>query len=133
MSNTCFKCHCTVYVNEQVKSSNARPFHKSCFRCSACRISLVQGKDHELEGNVFCKSCHSKQRLSSDAPFLKDDAPLFASQPLMATLEEEAEVGEQKEEETPRPGVKTRRSSSRDQERERRLSESVWFHQSLGD
>lgn len=111
-----------VYANELVKSSNARAFHRPCFRCSACRISLSQGKDHELEGAVFCKNCHSK-RLSSAR--LKEDVPLLALE------EEEEEVGleEQKEEEEE---AKPRRSS-REEERERRLSESVWFHQSIGD
>lgn len=109
-----------VYANELVKSSNARAFHRPCFRCSACRISLSQGKDHELEGAVFCKNCHSK-RLSSAR--LKEDVPLLALE------EEEVGLEEQKEEEEE---AKPRRSS-REEERERRLSESVWFHQSIGD
>ena len=62
MTDTCVKCTKKCYFNERIKSSNGKPFHKSCFHCEDCDIKLAVGKDCEgPDHKVHCKGCYGKK------------------------------------------------------------------------
>lgn len=45
-------------VGDHVVALGKTPFHKACFRCTACRVSLVGRKHVPHQGKAWCAECH---------------------------------------------------------------------------
>ncbi|XP_059806469.1 cysteine and glycine-rich protein 1-like [Hypanus sabinus] len=58
--NKCGVCQKTVYFAEEVQC-DGKFFHKSCFRCMACKKNL-DSTTLAVHGNeIYCKSCYGKK------------------------------------------------------------------------
>ena len=58
-SNKCAKCGKAVYMAEELLAAGKK-WHKLCFKCSKCRKMLDSSTMAEHGGELFCKSCHSR-------------------------------------------------------------------------
>lgn len=56
----CARCSKSVYLAER-KMGAGRPFHSSCFNCYNCHRKLETATLSEHKGEIFCKSCYTKQ------------------------------------------------------------------------
>lgn len=55
----CSSCSKAVYFAERV-AGMGKVYHKSCFKCTACRRNLDSTLLTEHENNVYCKACYGK-------------------------------------------------------------------------
>ncbi|KAK7094950.1 uncharacterized protein [Littorina saxatilis] len=51
----CGICQKTVYAQERVEAGNI-PFHKLCFKCKTCKMSLNLNNYAQSEGELYCKN-----------------------------------------------------------------------------
>lgn len=58
--NKCNVCDKTVYFAEQMVAAG-KYYHKTCFKCSACKKSLDSTSCNEHEGELFCSGCYRKK------------------------------------------------------------------------
>eukprot|EP00456_Euglypha_rotunda_P025921 TRINITY_DN208_c0_g1_i11.p1 TRINITY_DN208_c0_g1~~TRINITY_DN208_c0_g1_i11.p1 ORF type:complete len:195 (+),score=27.03 TRINITY_DN208_c0_g1_i11:88-672(+) len=56
----CFVCDKEVFSAEEVKAAQ-KVFHEGCFKCATCKTQLAPGGILEMEGKVYCSTCHKKQ------------------------------------------------------------------------
>ncbi|XP_025112685.1 LIM domain-containing protein WLIM2b-like [Pomacea canaliculata] len=50
----CGICQKTVYAQERIEAGNI-PFHKQCFKCHNCKMSLNLQNYAQAEGQLYCK------------------------------------------------------------------------------
>lgn len=55
----CRACGKQVYQTELIRALNA-DWHKTCFRCDACKKCLTAGSYVDHDGKPFCKNCYDK-------------------------------------------------------------------------
>lgn len=60
MSSKCPRCSKTVYYAERAVGPGGKEWHKACFRCKECRKGLDSMSCREHDGEIYCKTCHSK-------------------------------------------------------------------------
>ncbi|XP_055510515.1 cysteine and glycine-rich protein 1-like [Leucoraja erinacea] len=58
--NMCGVCEKTVYFAEEVQC-DGKYFHKSCFRCMACKKNLDSTTLTVHVNEIYCKSCYGKK------------------------------------------------------------------------
>ncbi|CAF0743415.1 unnamed protein product [Adineta ricciae] len=56
----CARCSKSVYLAEK-KVGAGRSFHTSCFNCYSCKRKLDTAHLSEHKGEIYCKSCYTKQ------------------------------------------------------------------------
>ena len=54
MSTKCAVCNKTAYPLESIRAGD-KTYHKSCFKCSVCRLQLNVSNYRYLQGQVYCK------------------------------------------------------------------------------
>jgi len=59
----CSVCDKTVYPTEQLKADD-KVYHKGCFRCEYCQLTIKLGSFASMDGRLFCKP-HFKQLFNS--------------------------------------------------------------------
>ncbi|KAH9519209.1 Muscle LIM protein Mlp84B [Bulinus truncatus] len=58
-SDSCQRCGKAVYMAERC-TGGGKYFHKRCFRCNACGVSLDSTRLSVREDEIYCKSCYAK-------------------------------------------------------------------------
>ncbi|KAL4225347.1 hypothetical protein ACF0H5_016035 [Mactra antiquata] len=58
--NKCDICQKTVYQAEQ-QEAGGRYFHKLCFKCSICKMSLKLDNYAQAEGVLYCKKHYQEK------------------------------------------------------------------------
>ncbi|XP_067863500.1 cysteine and glycine-rich protein 1-like [Heptranchias perlo] len=58
--NKCGVCQKTVYFAEEVQC-DGKYFHKSCFRCMACKKNLDSTTITVHVDEIYCKACYAKK------------------------------------------------------------------------
>jgi len=56
----CHVCSAEVFSAEEVKAAG-KIFHEGCFKCAECRTQLATGGLLEMEGKIYCATCHKKR------------------------------------------------------------------------
>jgi len=59
MSEKCAVCTKAVYAAERIEAGG-KIFHKLCFKCSVCKMSLNLNNYAQSEGVLFCKNDFQK-------------------------------------------------------------------------
>ncbi|KAJ8300518.1 hypothetical protein KUTeg_022037 [Tegillarca granosa] len=55
----CAICNKTVYAAERIEAGD-KPYHKLCFKCSECKMSLNLNNYAQSEGVLYCKKHFSE-------------------------------------------------------------------------
>ena len=58
--NACSKCNKAVYMAEEVLAAGKK-WHKMCFKCAKCKKLLDSSTMASHDGELYCKSCHTRQ------------------------------------------------------------------------
>ncbi|CAL1548482.1 unnamed protein product [Lymnaea stagnalis] len=58
-SDICHRCGKVVYMAERC-TGGAKYFHKLCFRCNACGVSLDSNRLSVRDEEIYCRSCYGK-------------------------------------------------------------------------
>uniref|UniRef100_A0A7N0SZM4 LIM zinc-binding domain-containing protein n=1 Tax=Kalanchoe fedtschenkoi TaxID=63787 RepID=A0A7N0SZM4_KALFE len=66
----CTACDKTVYVVDLL-SADGNPYHKSCFKCSHCKGTLVMSNYSSMDGVLYCKH-HFEQLFKESGNFSKN-------------------------------------------------------------
>ncbi|GAV76467.1 LIM domain-containing protein [Cephalotus follicularis] len=66
----CKACDKTVYVVDML-SLEGMPYHKSCFKCSHCKGTLVMSNYSSMDGVLYCKP-HFEQLFKESGNFSKN-------------------------------------------------------------
>ncbi|XP_060590773.1 uncharacterized protein LOC132745804 [Ruditapes philippinarum] len=56
----CDICKKSVYANERIEAGK-RPFHKLCFKCSICKMTLKLENYAQADGILYCKKHYQQQ------------------------------------------------------------------------
>lgn len=56
-ANACIRCQGKVFDAEKVFVSHGL-FHKNCFKCFDCKVSLDSTNVYEGSNEIFCKKCY---------------------------------------------------------------------------
>ena len=68
--DTCPKCKGKVFENEKIMTKKFA-FHKSCFSCFGCNLTLDIGSVHEdSAGYIFCKNCYVDRNFSGKNSYM---------------------------------------------------------------
>ncbi|XP_031260022.1 LIM domain-containing protein PLIM2b isoform X2 [Pistacia vera] len=67
----CKACDKTVYVVDML-SLEGTPYHKSCFKCSHCKGTLVMSNYSSMDGVLYCKP-HFEQLFKESGNFRKSE------------------------------------------------------------
>ena len=64
--DTCPKCKGKVFEAEKIMSSRFS-FHKNCFKCTACNLTLDVSSVQEdgVNGSIYCKNCYTNKNFLS--------------------------------------------------------------------
>ena len=64
--DTCPKCKGKVFEAEKIMSSRFS-FHKNCFKCTACNLTLDVSSVQEdgMNGSIYCKNCYTNKNFLS--------------------------------------------------------------------
>ncbi|ELR20098.1 LIM domain containing protein [Acanthamoeba castellanii str. Neff] len=54
MNPKCGVCNKTVYPVEKISPGNGKNYHKLCFKCSVCKITLNLKNFKSHEGTLYC-------------------------------------------------------------------------------
>ncbi|XP_076455256.1 uncharacterized protein LOC143289902 [Babylonia areolata] len=67
----CGICQKTVYQQERVEAGGI-PFHKGCFKCNNCKMSLNLNNYGQAEGVLYCKKHYQEEVVAKNtqAPVL---------------------------------------------------------------
>ncbi|EGG20506.1 LIM-type zinc finger-containing protein [Cavenderia fasciculata] len=71
-SEKCTSCEKTVYATEKVvleESDSRKIFHKTCLRCSECKVILTLGTVTQSDGQLYCKTHAKLPTKRNDNPF----------------------------------------------------------------
>lgn len=55
----CMRCNKSVYMADEVLAAGGK-WHKICFKCKECNVSLSSNTVSENKGEVYCDKCHKK-------------------------------------------------------------------------
>ncbi|XP_064616304.1 uncharacterized protein LOC135480403 isoform X2 [Liolophura sinensis] len=55
----CGICEKTVYAQERIEAGG-KPFHKLCFKCTECKMSLNLNNYAQADGILYCKNHYQK-------------------------------------------------------------------------
>merc|ERR1712137_945921 len=69
-SNKCYVCGKTAYPLESYSAAD-NTFHKLCFRCKECNVTLNVGTFKAFEGSVYCSKCVPKPSATAVADDFK--------------------------------------------------------------
>ncbi|RUS82684.1 hypothetical protein EGW08_009521 [Elysia chlorotica] len=58
-ADLCQRCSKVVYMAERI-TGGSKYFHKSCFRCNTCGVSLDSHRLSLREDEIYCNSCYGK-------------------------------------------------------------------------
>ena len=58
--NACGKCNKAVYMAEEILAAGKK-WHKMCFKCANCRKLLDSSTMASHDGELYCKSCHTRK------------------------------------------------------------------------
>lgn len=59
VAKKCAKCGKAVYMAEELLAAGKK-WHKLCFKCTNCKKMLDSSTMAEHGGELYCKSCHSR-------------------------------------------------------------------------
>jgi len=71
-NNACKRCGKAAYAAESY-DIDANRFHRSCFKCAECKITLAPASFTTVDGELFCKK-HATSRTVNVKPNLASDA-----------------------------------------------------------
>merc|ERR1712125_277748 len=73
----CYVCGKTAYPLESYSAAD-NTFHKLCFRCKGCNVTLNVGTFKAFEGSVYCSKCVPKPSATAVADDFKVKTALNA-------------------------------------------------------
>jgi len=90
----CSVCDKTVYPTEQLKADD-KVYHKGCFRCEYCQLTIKLGSFASMDGRLFCKP-HFKQLFNSKGNYSEGFGKLKPQQEFEAKRKPDSDTVETK-------------------------------------